>query len=153
MQLSVAVMAIFRSLKSTEKLRVTWSMLALVFGLMTFRRVVSLGLSMGIDIPFVFPEVIAFSISLLLCVAVYNIGKILPSLENIVHTTVPETSMKLKDIAGQLSREIIKDYEDIDKYKDNAKSLIKSRESLANASEKLVNIAHTLESLTSNGKT
>lgn len=148
MQLFVFVVAAHRAFKSSDKLAVTWSMLALVFGLMAFRRSVSFGLLVGINIPFVFPEIIAFVISLLLCISVYNISKTLPALEDVVSKRVPETSKKLKDIANELAMEMKTDIENIDEYRNNAESLRRSRQSLMEASTKLVNIAHNLESLT-----
>jgi len=148
MQLVVAIMAAYRAFKSSDKLSVTWSMLSLVFGLMTFRRIVSFGVLVGINIPFVFPEIVAFIISFLLCISIYNISKTLPALEEVISKRVPETSKKLKDIANELSLEIKSDIEDIDEYRNNAESLRRSRQSLMEASQKLVSIAHNLESLT-----
>ena len=147
MQVLVTVMAVSRAVKSMEKYRVTWSMLALVFGLMSFRRITSLGVALGINIPFSFPEVIAVIVSLLLCIAVYNIGKILPALEYAINK-MPDASTELKRIASTLTAEIQDDIVDLDDFKTNGDSLLRSRENLNGASRKLVDIAHNLERLT-----
>ena len=145
---SVAVISGHRALKSFGSYRMTWLILAIVFGLMTFRRTVSLGVGLGFDIPYIFPEVIALTISLLLFIAMYKVGEMLPALENIVKT-MPNTSERLKSIAGQLSQEIQSDFVDIDEYKMNGDKLRRSKQSLGDASSKLVDIAHNLERLSS----
>ena len=150
MQATVAVMSFYRASKSADKLRITWSMLSVVFSLMAFRRAVSFLLSLGISIPFVFPEIVAFVISLLLCISVYNIGKILPALENVANQ-VPETSVELKRIANELSEEVLLDAIDIEEYKNNGDSLLKSRKNLTMATERLVEIANSLENILDGG--
>lgn len=148
MQGTVAIMAFYRASQSLEKHRVTWSMFGLVFSLMAFRRMTSLGIVLGVNIPLVFPEAIAFIISLILCIAVYNISKILPALEYLAEQ-MPCTSRKLKAIATELNDEMKCDLAGLDAYKHNGDSLKRSKENVQSASRKLVDIAHSLEKLTS----
>lgn len=148
LQFGVATMAIRRAMTSMSAHRITWATLAVVFTLMGLRRLVSLLISFDLDIPFAFPEFIAFIISVLLAFSVYNIGKILPALENIA-SRIPGTSEQLKDIAANLSAELEGDLANLDDYKTNGEKLERSKQRLNTAGGKLVDIAHNLERLTS----
>lgn len=151
LQASVAFISVIRAKNSISKHKITWSILSLVFFLMTIVRGASLLVSLGFFVPVYFPEILSFSISLLLCISVYNVGKILPALENVV-TGIPGASEEIKKIARDISLEIESDKEELELYLSNGDSLSKSKGELIEATKKLVTIAHNLEKMTNDSR-
>ena len=149
LQFCVALMIFYRAMRAIDSHKLTWSILGIVFALMGCRRLVSLFIVFDFRVPHVYPEVIALIISILLFISARNIGHMIPALEDVVTKAVPDTSQKLREIAVDLTDEIQSDMEDLEEYKSNGESLRKSRETLHDASEKLVCIAKTLEMYTS----